>query len=41
VAFYEKHGFTLMGNKDELLRTYWNIPDRQIETSCVLGRRMR
>jgi hypothetical protein len=27
----------LMPNKDELLRTYWNIPQRQVETSVVLG----
>ena len=37
VAFYRKHGFKLMPNKDELLETYWNIPQRQIETSVVLG----
>lgn len=37
IKFYEKHGFGLLPNKDELLRTYWNIPDRQIETSVVLG----
>jgi GNAT superfamily N-acetyltransferase len=37
IAFYEKHGFRLLPNKDELLRTYWNIPQRQIETSVVLG----
>ena len=37
IAFYEKHGFRLLPNKDELLRTYWNIPQRQVETSVVLG----
>ncbi|MDO8689179.1 MAG: GNAT family N-acetyltransferase [Dehalococcoidia bacterium] len=37
VAFYEGHGFRMMPNKDELLRTYWHVPDRQIETSVVLG----
>jgi GNAT superfamily N-acetyltransferase len=37
IAFYEKHGFRLMPNKDELLATYWDIPARQIETSVVLG----
>ena len=38
VRFYEKHGFKLMSSreKDTLLRTYWKIPDRQIETSVVL-----
>jgi GNAT superfamily N-acetyltransferase len=40
IAFYKKHGFDLMGNKDELLRQYWDIPDRQVETSCVLGKKM-
>jgi len=36
--FYEKHSFKLVSpqEKDRLLRTYWNIPDRQIETSVVL-----
>ena len=37
IEFYVKHGFTLMPNKDELLKTYWDIPPRQIETSVVLG----
>ena len=36
-SFYQKHGFILLPNKDELLRTYWDIPQRQIETSVVLG----
>ena len=36
-AFYQKHGFKLMLDKDGLLRKYWNIPRRQIETSVVLG----
>ncbi len=37
IQFYEKHGFRLLPNKDELLRRYWNIPQRQIESSVVLG----
>jgi GNAT superfamily N-acetyltransferase len=37
ITFYEKHGFKLMPDKDELLKTYWDIPQRQIETSVVLG----
>ena len=37
IAFYENHGFNLLSNKDELLKTYWDIPQRQIETSVVLG----
>jgi GNAT superfamily N-acetyltransferase len=38
VRFYEKHGFTLVSpeEKDRLLRRYWDIPDRQVETSVVL-----
>jgi GNAT superfamily N-acetyltransferase len=41
VAFYEKHGFELADdNKDDLLRKYWDIPDRQVETSCVLRKKM-
>ncbi len=41
IEFYEKHGFRLLPNKDELLRTYWDIPERQIETSVVLGMDLR
>lgn len=37
IKFYEKHGFRPMPNKDELLVTYWNVPERQRETSVVLG----
>jgi GNAT superfamily N-acetyltransferase len=39
VRFYERHGFALVSpaRKTELLKTYWNIPDRQIETSVVLA----
>jgi N-acetylglutamate synthase-like GNAT family acetyltransferase len=39
VRFYEKHGFRLVTpeEKDRLLRKYWSIPERQIETSVVLG----
>ena len=38
VHFYEKHGFELVSKKEKerLLRKYWNVPDRQIETSVVL-----
>jgi predicted TIM-barrel fold metal-dependent hydrolase/GNAT superfamily N-acetyltransferase len=41
IEFYKKHGYQLMPDKNDLLRTYWDIPDRQIETSCVLGKRLR
>lgn len=37
IDFYRKHGFSLLSDKDELLKTYWVIPQRQIETSVVLG----
>jgi GNAT superfamily N-acetyltransferase len=39
IAFYRRHGFELVTpqRKDELLRMYWSIPDRQIETSVVLA----
>ena len=37
IRFYVKHDFKLLPDKDELLKTYWNIPRRQIETSVVLG----
>jgi len=38
IRFYEKHGFQLVSEeeKNRLLKTYWNIPARQIETSAVL-----
>jgi hypothetical protein len=39
IDFYQRNGFTVVpsGVKDRLLRTYWSIPDRQIETSVVLA----
>jgi GNAT superfamily N-acetyltransferase len=37
IEFYQKQGFKLMPDKDELLMRYWDIPQRQIETSVVLG----
>ncbi len=41
IRFYERHGFELVSTEraTELLRTYWTIPDRQVETSVVLARR--
>jgi|SRR5271157_5585773 len=38
IQFYEKHGFRLVTpeEKDRLLRKYWSIPERQVETSVVL-----
>ena len=39
VVFYERSGFRLVTDTATLLRRYWNIPDRQIETSVVLADR--
>ena len=41
IRFYERNGFVLVSpeEKDRLLRTYWSIPDRQVETSVVLAHR--
>ena len=38
IGFYEKHGFKLVtrDEKERLLRLYWSIPERQVETSVVL-----
>jgi GNAT superfamily N-acetyltransferase len=39
IRFYERNGFALVTpeQKTALLRRYWSIPDRQIETSVVLA----
>src|SRR5258706_8851076 len=39
ITFYKKHGFRLLPNneKNNLLRKYWTIPARQVETSVVLA----
>ena len=39
VRFYEKYGFRVVSHeeKERLLRVYWNIPERQVETSVVLS----
>lgn len=41
VRFYEKHDFRMVTpeEKDRLLRKYWSIPERQVETSVVLADR--
>ena len=38
IRFYERHGFRVVDDaeKNRLLRTYWTVPDRQIEESVVL-----
>lgn len=40
IGFYRKHGFVQVTPelKDRLLRTYWNIPERQVGTSVVLAK---
>ena len=39
IRFYQKHGFFIVDGevKERLLRTYWTVPDRQIETSVMLA----
>jgi len=39
IRFYRRHGFELVSpsRKAVLLKTYWHIPDRQIEASVVLA----
>jgi GNAT superfamily N-acetyltransferase len=39
IRFYEKHGFQIVSpeNKAQLLKRYWTIQERQIETSVVLA----
>jgi N-acetylglutamate synthase-like GNAT family acetyltransferase len=39
IRFYEKHGFRLVTReeKEQLLRKYWSIPERQTETSVVMA----
>ena len=39
IGFYENHGFRLVTKeeKDMLLKKYWSIPERQVETSVVLA----
>ena len=39
IRFYERHDFQLVDpdEKNRLLKKYWTIPERQIETSVVLA----
>jgi GNAT superfamily N-acetyltransferase len=39
IRVYERHGFEYVGRERTaaLLRDYWDIPERQIETSVVLA----
>ena len=40
IRFYEKNGYRVVSRKEteRLLRKYWTIPDRQIETSVALAK---
>ena len=40
ISFYEKNGYSLVSadEKNRLLKKYWNIPERQVETSVVLAK---
>ncbi len=39
ISFYQSNGYTLVlgEEKDRLLRKYWSIPERQVQTSVVLA----
>ena len=39
ISFYKKHGFRQLSDdeKNKLLKIYWSIPERQVETSIVLA----
>jgi GNAT superfamily N-acetyltransferase len=39
IRLYARYGFSLQQDKDKLLKAYWAISDRQIETSVVLERK--
>ena len=38
IRFYQKHGYRVVdpAEKNRLLKKYWSVPDRQVETSVVL-----
>jgi ribosomal protein S18 acetylase RimI-like enzyme len=38
IKFYQRNGFKLVSTeeKNKLLKKYWSIPERQVETSVVL-----
>jgi len=39
IRFYERYGFQKVGpqEKNRLLKKYWTVPERQVETSVVLA----
>ena len=42
VSFYERNGYQPVTEEEKniLLRRYWRIPERQVETSVVLGKKL-
>lgn len=40
IGFYQRYGFAMVAHDEVpvLLRRYWSIPERQVETSVVLSR---
>ena len=43
VRFYERNGYQPVTEEEKnmLLRRYWKIPERQVETSVVLSKNLR
>ena len=43
ISFYERNGYSVVSEdeKNRLLRKYWSIPERQVETSVVLANQTR
>jgi hypothetical protein len=41
IRFYQRNGYGLLSKteKNDLLKKYWSIPERQVETSVVLADR--
>lgn len=39
IRFYERHGFQVIAasRTERLLKRYWNVPQRQVETSVILA----
>ncbi|HLN30272.1 MAG TPA: GNAT family N-acetyltransferase [Gemmataceae bacterium] len=39
IRFYERHGFQVVGSqeKERLAKTYWTVPERQMERSVILA----
>ncbi len=43
ILFYQKNGYTLVSDEEKtyLLKKYWSVPKRQIDTSVVLAKRFQ